>query len=149
MPEMEQRRPDDPHEWLGRARSNLIRARHSLDVPGIVIEHICFDAQQAVEQAVKAVLIARGARFPKTHDIGALLTLARREGAPVPEEFADARGLTQYAVTARYGNGAEPITEEERDEAIACAETVVQWAESLVESTMEGGSPSTPDTPSE
>lgn len=47
--------PDDPREWLDRARSNLARARHR--VPGTQLEDACFDAQQAAEKAIKAVIL--------------------------------------------------------------------------------------------
>ena len=46
--------PDDPREWINRARSNLIKAANR--VPGVYLEDLCFDAQQAAEKAVKALL---------------------------------------------------------------------------------------------
>ncbi|MBN1935792.1 MAG: HEPN domain-containing protein [Anaerolineae bacterium] len=49
--------PDDPREWLNRARSSLAKARSVQYVPEIYLEDLCFDAQQAAEKAVKAVLI--------------------------------------------------------------------------------------------
>jgi HEPN domain-containing protein len=49
--------PDDPREWLNRARSNLIRAKSKL--PGVYLEDLCFDAQQAAEKAIKAIVIQR------------------------------------------------------------------------------------------
>jgi HEPN domain-containing protein len=49
--------PDDPREWLNRARSNLNRARAEL--AEVYFEDLCFDAQQAAEKAIKAVLIRR------------------------------------------------------------------------------------------
>jgi predicted nucleotidyltransferase len=33
-------------------------------------EDLCFNAQQAAEKAIKALLIAHGVRFPYVHDIG-------------------------------------------------------------------------------
>lgn len=54
--------PTDPREWLNRARSNLAQARvHS---PDVYLEDLCFNAQQAAEKAIKALLIAYGIRFP-------------------------------------------------------------------------------------
>jgi HEPN domain-containing protein len=50
----ERRPPDDPREWINRARSNLVRAQTTL--PGVYLEDLCFDAQQAAEKAIKAVL---------------------------------------------------------------------------------------------
>ena len=41
--------PDDPREWINRARSNLQRAR--VQIPDVYIEDMCFDAQQAAEKA--------------------------------------------------------------------------------------------------
>jgi HEPN domain-containing protein len=70
------RRPaDDPVEWLNRARSNLIRAKADIRVPHVYLEDLCFDAQQAAEKAIKAVLMKRGVRFPFIHDLGDLLDL--------------------------------------------------------------------------
>ncbi len=34
--------PDDPREWLSRARSNLSKAKNC--VPGVYLEDLCFDA---------------------------------------------------------------------------------------------------------
>ena len=36
--------PDDPREWLNRARSNLALAKSR--VPGAYLEDLCFEAQQ-------------------------------------------------------------------------------------------------------
>ena len=47
----ERRPPDDPREWLNRARSNLALAK-SL-VPEAYLEDLCFEAQQAAEKAIK------------------------------------------------------------------------------------------------
>jgi HEPN domain-containing protein len=44
--------PDDPREWLNRARSNLRRA--AVRAEGVYLEDLCYDAQQAAEKAIKA-----------------------------------------------------------------------------------------------
>lgn len=49
---------DNPREWLNRAQSNLGLAK-SL-VPHIYLEDYCFNAQQAAEKAIKAVMVLRG-----------------------------------------------------------------------------------------
>lgn len=43
-----------PRDWLGRAKSNLARARQPKP-DEVFWEDLCFDAQQAVEKALKAV----------------------------------------------------------------------------------------------
>ena len=118
--------PDDPREWLNRARSNLSKARNRS--PGIYLEDLCFDAQQAAEKAVKAVLLARGIEFPYVHDLGLLLTLLDDDGEAVPEAIRQAEKLNPYATTARYPGIAAPVSEPEYAEALGIAETVVGWA---------------------
>lgn len=123
----ERRPPDDPREWINRACSNLVRAKAML--PGVYLEDLCFDAQQAAEKAIKAVLIARGAAFPPIHDLAGLLTILGQNGEAIPPAIADAARLTRFAVTTRYPGVTEPVTAEEHHRAVAIAEAVVMWAE--------------------
>src|SRR5271157_3171165 len=61
--------PTDPREWLNRARSNLAMAQS--DNTGVVLEDLCYEAQQAAEKAVKAVFIhRRGDRGADPHPLG-------------------------------------------------------------------------------
>ncbi len=71
--------PDDPREWLNRAKSALALAQARGDA--IYPEDLCFQAQQATEKAIKAVLIQRGIRFSYVHDIAELL--AEAEDGPL------------------------------------------------------------------
>lgn len=123
--------PDDPREWLNRARSNLTRARNI--IPGVYLEDLCFDAQQAVEKAIKAVLIHKKVRFPYVHDLAGLLTLVEQAGQVVPEPIKQAARLTRYAIVTRYPGISEPVTHKEYEEAVAIAEEVMQWVEEIVE----------------
>ena len=75
--------PDDPREWLNRSRSNLARA--GVQLPGVYLEDLCFDAQQAAEKAIKAVLIKRKTAFPYVHDLAELISLVEASGAAVPQ----------------------------------------------------------------
>ena len=43
--------PDDPREWMNRARSDLTQAKSQM--PGVYLENLCFNAQQAAEKAIK------------------------------------------------------------------------------------------------
>ena len=74
--------PDDPREWLNRARSNLARAKAKRK--GVYLEDLCFDAQQAAEKAIKALLIKLDVNFPYIHDLADLLTLVEKTGQEVP-----------------------------------------------------------------
>jgi len=74
--------PNDPREWLNRARSNLSRAKAK--IPDAYLEDLCFDAQQAAEKAIKAVLLKKGVAFPYVHDLARLLTLLGEAGGRNP-----------------------------------------------------------------
>ena len=119
--------PDDPREWLNRARSNLARAKSKL--PGVYLEDLCFDAQQAAEKAVKAVMIRRNIEFPYVHDLARLLSLLEEAGENIPGVVRKAEELTRYALVTRYPGIARPVSEQEYAEAVEIAERVVQWAE--------------------
>jgi HEPN domain-containing protein len=98
----------------------------------VLHEDLTFDAQQAAEKAIKAVLVARGVEFPKTHALVRLFDLAEKGGQVVPPEVREAGRLTVYAVETRYP-GVEDVTEEEYLEALELAERVVRWAEAAIE----------------
>ena len=136
----EGRNGGDPREWMRRARSNLARARAGRVAPEVLLEDLCFDAQQAAEKAIKAVLVDRGIPFPKTHDLIALLTLLANSGMPIPEDIKEADDLTGYAVEARYPCSGEEVTEEEDRRASELTGRVYRWAEaSLGEGSGETG----------
>lgn len=97
-----------------------------------MLEGLCFHAQQAAEKALKAVLVAKGIPFPKTHNIRTLLDLLP-QGIILPPEVEDAASLTDYAVISRYPGDLESVEEEEYLEAIRLAEVVVHWAEGIVQ----------------
>lgn len=120
------KRPDDPEEWLKRAKSNLVRARQNH--PEVYLEDLCFDAQQAAEKAIKAILIDLNVDYPYTHDLMTLITLVSETGKSIPDEIKEAAMLTDYAVESRYPSPAETVTHEEYKEAVSTAESVVDWA---------------------
>lgn len=73
-------KPGSPEDWLARAKSNLIKARNIPCDPDFLLEDACFDAQQAAEKAVKAVLAHMGIKFPYIHNLTELLDLLLRHG---------------------------------------------------------------------
>ncbi len=58
--------PGSPADWLRHAPSDLELARIARP-PEVLLEALCFHAQQAAEKALKAVLIAHRIPFPKTY----------------------------------------------------------------------------------
>ncbi len=122
--------PDDPREWLNRARGSLARAR--VRIPESYLEDLCFDAQQTAEKAIKALLIHRGIDFPYIHDLNKLLLLLEQAGEPIPDAVRAAKDLSQFAVVTRYPWFGEPVTEEEYERTVKIAEAVFRWAEGRI-----------------
>jgi HEPN domain-containing protein len=99
----------------------------------VLPEQICFHAQQAVEKALKAVLIFHGVDFPLTHDLRELVeTLVVAEGQ-LPAELSEADTLTPYAVETRYPGFWGDVTEVDVDEALRVAAFAVDWAANRIE----------------
>ena len=118
--------PDDPREWLNRARSSFAMASNR--VPDAYLEDLCFGAQQAAEKAIKAVMISRNIDFPYVHNLALLLSILEEDGENVPSEVRCATRLTPYAVDIRYPSVEQPVSEQDYREAIVIAEAVIQWA---------------------
>ncbi len=125
----ERRPPDDPIEWLNRAKSNFSRATADINLPDVYLEDLCFDAQQAAEKAIKALLLHRGVVFPFVHDLAELVTVLQRSGQEVPKPIAEAARLTRFAVETRYPSLAEAVSREDYDRAITIAAEVIRWVE--------------------
>lgn len=117
--------------WLNDAQADLANAR-TLSAhrdENTAPFAAAFHAQQAVEKALRALLIWHGIDYPPKHDLGLLVGL-------LPEGSATRRltiaGLTVYAVEQRCVTGAsDPMnlidrpTWDEADEAISTAENAV------------------------
>ena len=111
-------------EWFRRARKDL-RAAEVLLREGLY-EDAAYHSQQAVEKALKGLLIAHGVRPPYVHNIDHLLNLLK---SYVDVSFLyeiDADMLTDYSVGARYPG--PPVVEEEAREALRIAREAVEWA---------------------
>lgn len=131
-PPERKRLPSSPEEWLIHASSDLKLAKLGHSHHDVLYQQICFHAQQAVEKALKAVLLFSKIDFPLTHDIEELIDIFEKGGVSLPPDFLDAGSLTPYAVETRYPGYWGEISESEVDEAIKLAEKVVAWAEEII-----------------
>jgi HEPN domain-containing protein len=128
---MRLKNPTDPQAWLSRAKGNLNLAEKGGRLRGVLLEDLCFNAQQAAEKALKAVCLAQGMDIPKTHSLIHLMDLLEANGLEIPQNVRDADILTQYAVQSRYPSILEEITKSEYKEALNLAANVVFWAEKI------------------
>jgi HEPN domain-containing protein len=131
------RQPASPEEWLLHAGSDLNLAR--LGRQGDVLpEQVCFHAQQAVEKALKAVLIYSCVDFPFTHDLEELLDTLSEAGISVPTELEEIGALTPYAVETRYPGYWGEITSTDVNDALEAAERTLAWAKATVKGASNG-----------
>jgi HEPN domain-containing protein len=119
-----------PNDWISFAKSDLAIAK--VDRTGsISYESLCFHTQQAVEKALKAVLIFDNIEFPRTHNIRILLDLLKSRHI-IPDIVDESAVLTEYAVSSRYPGESEPIEEEEYRRTVEIAEAVLDWSDLII-----------------
>lgn len=120
-------------EWLKRSKSNLAMARLGKIKDEILYEDLCFDCQQSVEKALKALLISIDKQYPHVHSIARLLEIITEAGYKIPEDIQKAVILTDYAVKVRYPGEMEPVTKEEYEETLLITENVFSWVSKIIE----------------
>jgi HEPN domain-containing protein len=125
--------PTSPQEWLNHAMSDLALARLGMNSNDVLPEQVCFHAQQAVEKAIKSVLLHNKIPFPLVHDLEVLINIARHEKLQLPAWAENVAVLTQYAVETRYPGLWEDIKETDVTKALKIAQKAVEWAKSVVE----------------
>lgn len=96
-------------EWMAKAENDLKSAAHLVKIADCPTDAVCFHAQQCVEKCLKALLVAQGTDFRKTHDLGELVVLLPSRLRPSLNNEEQDR-LTEYATVTRYPGNYEPIT---------------------------------------
>lgn len=120
--------------WLREASEDLESAR-------ILLDHgkyraACLHSQQAAEKALKALVLERGRRPPRTHDLIELLNAARADGWAVTWSTDEAAFLTGV-YRARYPTEegllphGDPILEDAR-RAVDAARDLLEWVRGAV-----------------
>ena len=103
---------DDAKSWVTFAQRDYDVAVHlSKTFHPMPIENICYNCQQAVEKALKAVLIYFTDDCPKTHDIGSLHKLCKEYSTEIELTTSIARTLTRFATKSRYPDDVNDFTE--------------------------------------
>jgi len=94
---------EEAHDWLEEARADLRRARWALDGGDYAIS--CFFSHQAVEKALKAIMIGLlRRRPPHAHDLTFLYGLVK-PALRLPDDVeALLPDVSQYYATTRYPN---------------------------------------------
>jgi HEPN domain-containing protein len=114
--------PTEVLGWVTRAEEDFTLARSALRRKRPLIYGATFHAQQCVEKYLKALLVAQGLTFPRTHDLAALSDLCRQGGITIPVAQDALDRLAAYAVQVRYP-GEDPTLDEAR-EALQIAQAI-------------------------
>jgi len=122
---------NEAQEWHKRAASALLLAKSRLTAD-IVLEDLCFQAQQAVEKALKGILINHGQRPPRSHNIAFLLKEVAKF-VEIPVHIEDVVELTEYSVMIRYPGDYPPVQEIDYEAAIEMAEKTAKWARHVIQ----------------
>ncbi|MDK2465071.1 MAG: HEPN domain-containing protein [Candidatus Korarchaeota archaeon] len=117
--------------WLRKAKRFIEVAKRDLD--GGYYDISAFNAQQAAEMSLKAVLIAKTGYKPLTHSITELLD-ALSELLDVPDHIRSCSHIEEHYIQARYPDARlREYTREEAERAVRCGEAIVRYAEGLLE----------------
>lgn len=111
---------------LEAADKDALTLRILRQAPDAPLETTLFHAQQAIEKALKAALVAAGVLFRRTHDLLELMELAQSNGLVLPVERELLARLAPYAVEFRYLGAVAP--EVSVDEAAAAVASTMAWA---------------------
>jgi HEPN domain-containing protein len=121
--------------WINRAKSS-----YELSIvpvtPNMYYEDLCYQAQQAVEKAIKSLLIFYNIEPEFTHNIGILLNELEKV-TDVPENVREATELTIYAVQTRYPGEYDEITKMEYEKSIKTAKNCLDWVENKIKKPKE------------
>ena len=126
--------------WLSQAANDAAHARYSME--GGFHAQACYAAQQAVENALKALLLHAGVECDRTHSVVGLRRDLAQAGVPIPDDvmsLADAQDLTRVNIETRYplGDAEEPPHElfgiEQAQRLVAIAEAVVRTVRGVLD----------------
>ena len=101
----------DTQPWVEQAQkhTDLATTLHGIDEWPFAI---CMHAQQAIEMALKGVIIASGLKAPYTHDLEALYRRIPTSRAPVPTTDQDSFTSHLHDLTECWRRGRYPAAAE-------------------------------------
>ena len=132
-------KPDPKQEadrWLRQTQNDLAVVRMS--VREGFYAHACFMSQQAAEKTLKALAYLKGDRFVPGHAVVGLLDEIISAYPELESVRNGAKRLDQYYVPTRYpdalpgGAPFEVYSQDQAEEAVSVAESIIQIAERLI-----------------
>jgi HEPN domain-containing protein len=119
-------------QWLDRAAEDLRVAGLVVDADPPMAGAAVFHCQQAVEKALKGLLVQRGKRPTKTHSIQEIGRAITGTDPDLDQMIADADRLSPYATEFRYPGDLDQPDIDEARRALDLARDVVAKVETRV-----------------
>ncbi len=112
---------EETENWWKQANRDLESAKRIMELGEY---HVCaFLSQQAVEKALKALLIDRTGNFPRIHDV---VELSRRVKAP--SKITELCAMINPAYTStRYPDVASDFDKGEVEDILKSAKEILEW----------------------
>ncbi|MFW7378237.1 MAG: HEPN domain-containing protein [Oligoflexus sp.] len=113
------------------AEGDFRTAQAIAGLSNIRIENVFYLAQQAIEKALKAVLVAKEIPVPMIHDLAALVGKLPTDCDP-PYGY-ELNELSQFATIRRYEEGSWTPTAEELQTVLKQCKDMLDWAKKNIE----------------
>jgi HEPN domain-containing protein len=123
---------DEVMRWADRAEEDYLLAVSALRRRQPLVYGATFHAQQCAEKYLKALLVLKGASFPRTHDLAALGVLCSHNGYILPVSEENLEILSAYAVEARYPGMQHSV--EEAQSAVLIAKVLRAFVRKIIPS---------------
>jgi|SRR5665213_573802 len=120
----EEARRDLVLRWREKAEKDFGLEQHLVAEGCAYREAVAFHSQQAAEKLLKAFLVFHQIDFPKTHNLGELLTRVASCDPVLATSLRDITALNPYGIEYRYPSDFPDLTHEDAEGAFRLAETV-------------------------
>jgi len=122
---MDEATNDEVAAWLAKARRDLDSAERLLTGTPPYRDTATYHCQQAAEKALKALLTALAIPFPKTHDLTTLVGMLEERVQAADRWKEAAVVLTPYATLFRYPDACPEPSNDDAEEALSLATTLL------------------------
>jgi len=121
-------------DWLRKASGDLKGASKLIKDDDETLDIAAYQTQQSAEKALKTYLVFKKLLVPKTHDLTKLLENCMQSDSTFAVLKEAVEVLFPYAIYTRYPDDRFNIDREEVVEAIRCAEKILKFVKTKVES---------------
>jgi HEPN domain-containing protein len=111
--------------WFTIAEDDLQSARVLIE--DRIYRNACFHCQQAVEKYMKGLMVARGIKYPKIHDLLEFNQMLVEHGISVSVSLDNLELLDSFYIEPRYPDAYfEVYTKKEAQEALQTADRIIK-----------------------